>query len=89
MHQLSLNTFDSFRYRNYLLLWVASLYFVVGFRLQLIVLGWFTYDQAGSPLLTAMVVSLDTAHSISHAVHEYDVGVGVPMTDLSDFAVFR
>jgi hypothetical protein len=39
MHQLSLNTFDSFRYRNYLLYWVASLCFVAGFRLQLIVLG--------------------------------------------------
>ena len=59
MNQLSLNTFDSFRYRNYLLLWVASLCFVAGFRLQLIVLGWFTYDQTGSPLLTALVVSLD------------------------------
>jgi MFS family permease len=59
MRLLAPHTFESLHYRDYRLLWLATLSFVAGYRLQLIVLGWFTYDLTRSPLLTALVVSLD------------------------------
>ena len=52
------HTVDSLRYRDFRLLWTANLSLSGGAWLQDLVVGWLTYNQTRSPLLTAMAVGL-------------------------------
>ena len=55
---LSLHTLDSFQFPAYRYYWTASLLSASGQMLQLVVIGWLTYDVTGSALLTAVAVGL-------------------------------
>ncbi len=53
-------TFDSFAYRNYVFLWLSTLFTSSGFWLQLVVVGWLAYQVTESAFWTALALSLDT-----------------------------
>lgn len=53
-------TFDSFGYRNYVFLWLSTLFASSGFWLQLVVVGWLTYQVTESAFWTTLALSLDT-----------------------------
>ena len=57
--RMRVRTFDSFRYRRYLRLWFAMLFFSSGFWLQQIIIGWLTYDVTGSALWTSLALGLE------------------------------
>ena len=57
--RMRVRTFDSFRYRNFLLLWLAMLFFSSGYWLQQIVVGWLTYDITGSAFWTSLAIGLE------------------------------
>jgi len=54
-----LDTFDSFRYRDYRFLWAATFFSSSGFWLQQVVIGWLAYDITRSPFLTSVAMGLD------------------------------
>lgn len=53
------HTFDSFRYANYRVIWASSFFFSAGFWLQMVIVGWLTYQLTQSALLTSIVMGLD------------------------------
>lgn len=53
------HTFDSFRYTNYRFIWASSFFFSAGFWLQMVVVGWLTYQLTQSALLTSLAMGLD------------------------------
>ena len=56
---VKVHTFDSFRYRNYRLLWFTTFFSSAGFWLQQIIIGWLTYDLTQSAFLTTVAMGLD------------------------------
>ena len=52
-------TFDSFRYRDYVLLWLATAFSSGGFWLQQVIVGWLAYDVTGSAFWTSLALGLD------------------------------
>jgi MFS family permease len=56
--RVRINTLDSFRYREFRLLWGATLTSSSGFWVQEIVVGWLTYDLTRSPLITSLALGL-------------------------------
>ena len=53
-----LHTFDSFRYRNYRILWGATFSSSGGSWLQEITIGWLTYELTQSAFLTSLALGL-------------------------------
>ena len=53
------HTFDSFQYRNYLYLWIATTFSGAGYWLQQIIVGWLTYQVTGSAFWTTVALGLD------------------------------
>ena len=56
---LRVHTLDSMRYRNFRLLWAATLCASGGYWVYTVVIGWLAYDLTRSPLLTALAQGLD------------------------------
>ena len=52
-------TFDSFRYRNYVLLWLATGFSSGGFWLQQVIVGWLAYQVTQSAFWTSLALGLD------------------------------
>ena len=52
-------TFDSFRYRDYVLLWLATAFSSGGFWLQQVIVGWLAYEVTRSALWTSLALGLD------------------------------
>lgn len=52
-------TFDSFRYGDYVLLWLATAFSSGGFWLQQVIVGWLAYDVTGSAFWTSLALGLD------------------------------
>ena len=57
---IRVRTFDSFGYRNYVFLWLSTLFASSGFWLQLVVVGWLAYQVTESAFWTTLALSLDT-----------------------------
>ena len=55
-----IHTLDSLRHRDFRFLWLSTLSVSGGFWTQIVVIGWFTYDRTGSPLLTSLVLGMDS-----------------------------
>ena len=55
-----LRTFDSFRYRDYLLIWTSTVLSSGGFWVQQVIVGWLTYDITESAFLTSLALGIDT-----------------------------
>ena len=55
---MRLHTFDSFRYRDYRILWGATFFSSGGSWLQEITIGWLTYELTGSAFLTSLALGL-------------------------------
>ena len=53
------HTFDSFRYRNYVFIWLATMFSSGGFWLQQVIVGWLTYEVTDSAFLTSVALGLD------------------------------
>ena len=53
------HTFDSFKYRNYRLMWGATAFSSGAFWLQQVILGWLAYDLTQSAFLTTLAMGLD------------------------------
>ena len=53
------HTFDSFRYRSYVFLWLATVFSSGGFWLQQVVVGWLAYETTGSAFWTSLALGLD------------------------------
>lgn len=53
------HTFDSFRYRDYVLLWLATAFSSGGFWLQQVIVGWLAYDVTRSAFWTSLALGLD------------------------------
>lgn len=53
------HTFDSLRYANYRYIWASSFFFSAGFWLQMVIVGWLTYQLTQSALLTSVAMGLD------------------------------
>ena len=56
---LRVHTFDSFRYSNYVSIWIATVLSSGGFWLQQVVVGWLTYEVTGSAFWTSLALGLD------------------------------
>ncbi len=56
---VKVHTFESFRYRDYRLVWAATFFGSAGFWLQQIVLGWLTYNVTQSAFWTSIAMGLD------------------------------
>ena len=54
-----IRTFDSFSYRDYVFLWLSTLFASSGFWLQLVVVGWLAYQVTESAFWTTLALSLD------------------------------
>ena len=57
---IRVRTFDSFAYRNFVFLWLSTLFASSGFWLQLVVVGWLAYQVTESAFWTTLALSLDT-----------------------------
>ena len=57
--QTRLHTFDSFRYRDYIFLWLATMFSSGGFWLQQVIVGWLTYEVTDSAFWTSVALGLD------------------------------
>ena len=57
---LLLQTLDSFRYRDYRIVWTAGLSMTGSYWFQQIVIGWLMFDTTGSAVLTSIALGLDT-----------------------------
>ena len=55
-----IHTLESLRYRDFRFLWLSTLSVSGGFWTQMVVVGWLAYDRTGSPLLTSLVLGLDS-----------------------------
>jgi predicted MFS family arabinose efflux permease len=55
-----IHTLDSFRHRDFRFLWLSTLSVSGGFWTQMVVVGWLTYERTRSPLLTSLVLGLDS-----------------------------
>ena len=55
---VQLHTFDSFRYRDYRILWGATFFSSGGSWLQEITIGWLTYELTESAFLTSLALGL-------------------------------
>ncbi len=53
------HTFDSFRYRNYVLLWLTTALSSGGFWLQQVIVGWLAYEVTQSAFWTSLALGLD------------------------------
>ena len=53
------HTFDSFRYRNYRLMWGATAFSSGAFWLQQVIIGWLAYELTESAFLTTLAMGLD------------------------------
>lgn len=53
------HTFDSFSYTSYRYMWLSSFLFSAGFWLQVVIVGWLTYQLTQSALLTSIAMGLD------------------------------
>ena len=54
-----LHTFDSFRYRDYIFIWLATMFSSGGFWLQQVIVGWLTYEVTDSAFWTSVALGLD------------------------------
>ncbi len=54
-----LHTFDSFHYRDYIFLWLATMFSSGGFWLQQVIVGWLTYEVTDSAFWTSVALGLD------------------------------
>ena len=54
-----IHTFDSFRYRDYIFLWLATMFSSGGFWLQQVIVGWLTYEVTASAFWTSVALGLD------------------------------
>ena len=54
-----LRAFDSFRYRDYTFLWLATMFSSGGFWLQQVIVGWMTYQVTNSAFWTSVALGLD------------------------------
>ena len=52
-------TFDSFHYRNYVFIWLATMFSSAGFWLQQVVVGWLAYEVTESAFWTSLALGLD------------------------------
>ena len=57
--QTRLHTFDSFRYRDYIFIWLATMFSSGGFWLQQVIVGWLTYEVTDSAFWTSVALGLD------------------------------
>ena len=55
-----IHTLDSFQHRDFRFLWLSTLSVSGGFWTQMVVIGWLTYERTRSPLLTSLVLGLDS-----------------------------
>ena len=53
------HTFDSFRYRSYVFIWLATVFSSAGFWLQQVIVGWLTYEITESAFWTSLALGLD------------------------------
>ncbi len=53
------HTFESFKYRNYRLMWGATAFSSGAFWLQQVIIGWIAYDLTKSAFLTTLAMGLD------------------------------
>ena len=56
---IKVHTFESFKYRDYRLVWASSVFSISGFMLQQVIIGWLTFHLTQSAFLTALVMGLD------------------------------
>lgn len=56
---VKVHTFDSFRYRDYRLLWTVTVFAAGGYWLQQVIVGWLTYDLTRSAFWTSIAMGLD------------------------------
>ena len=54
-----LHTFDSFRHRDYIFIWLATMFSSGGFWLQQVIVGWLTYEVTDSAFWTSVALGLD------------------------------
>ena len=54
-----LHTFDSFRFRDYVFIWLATMFSSGGFWLQQVIVGWLTYQVTASAFWTSVALGLD------------------------------
>ena len=54
-----LHTFESFRYRDYIFIWLATMFSSGGFWLQQVIVGWLTYEVTDSAFWTSVALGLD------------------------------
>ena len=54
-----LHTFDSFRYRDYIFIWLATMFSSGGFWIQQVIVGWLTYEVTDSAFWTSVALGLD------------------------------
>jgi MFS family permease len=55
----NIRTFDAFHYRDYRLLWGVTAFSSAGYWLQLVLVGWLTYDLTQSAFITSLALGLD------------------------------
>ena len=58
--RVRIRTFDSFRYRDYLLIWASTVLSSGGFWVQQVIVGWLTYNITKSAFLTSLALGIDT-----------------------------
>ena len=56
---VQVHTFDSFRYRSYVFIWLATVFSSAGFWLQQVVVGWLAYEVTESAFWTSLALGLD------------------------------
>jgi MFS family permease len=56
---MRVHTFDSFRYRSYVFIWLATVFSSAGFWLQQVVVGWLAYEVTESAFWTSLALGLD------------------------------
>ena len=56
---IQVHTLDSFKYRDYRLVWASSFFSISGFMLQQVIIGWLTFHLTQSAFLTVVVLGLD------------------------------
>ena len=56
---MRVRTFDSFRYRSYVFIWLATVFSSAGFWLQQVVVGWLAYEVTESAFWTSLALGLD------------------------------
>ncbi|MDA1096876.1 MAG: MFS transporter [Chloroflexi bacterium] len=54
---LRVHTLDSLRHRDFLLLWLSTIFLGAGFWVQQLMVGWLAFHMSGSAFVTSMAVS--------------------------------